>query len=166
VFRIPAKGDDRKPERRTLPAEPVRRFLALIPRHRRDAYDTFRSASAPRTSPSQGILKGVNASLPDRVREGPLGSKMEGKAGHLTYVAVASSGRRTESAQQFTKATKGNRQLLNLCDFCGLLSEFCLLAGNAESTFWKRVDHGVRCPAAQVTFSAPTPSAAGAQHRI
>jgi hypothetical protein len=30
----------------------VRRFPAVIPRHRRDAYDTFRSASASRTSPS------------------------------------------------------------------------------------------------------------------
>jgi hypothetical protein len=30
----------------------VRRLPAVIPRHRRDAYDTLRSASASRTSPS------------------------------------------------------------------------------------------------------------------
>src|ERR1700677_392994 len=37
----------------------IRRFPALIPLHRRDAYDTFRSASAPRTSSNPGSVNGV-----------------------------------------------------------------------------------------------------------
>jgi hypothetical protein len=50
---VPDSCTKAKIERRILPAERFVRFLALIPRHRRDAYDTFRSAAAPRRSPAR-----------------------------------------------------------------------------------------------------------------
>ena len=67
VFRIPGKVDDRKPESGSS-RRAIRRFPVVIPRDRRDAYDTFRSASAPGTSPSQVPARKIRRdALPTRL---------------------------------------------------------------------------------------------------